>query len=36
MTAQSITTLSALRDLYGPARERSLKKEIPSLDTHAV
>ena len=31
-----ITTLPALRQLYGPARERSLKKEIPSLDTHAV
>ena len=31
-----ITTLTALRDLYGPARERSLKKEIPALDAHAV
>ncbi len=31
-----ITTLPALRELYGPARERSLKKEIPSLDAHAV
>jgi uncharacterized protein len=31
-----ITTLTALRTLYDPARERSLKKEIPSLDTHAV
>ena len=31
-----ITTLPALRQLYGPARERSLKKEIPALDTHAV
>jgi hypothetical protein len=31
-----ITTLSALRALYGPARERSLKKEIPELDAHAV
>jgi PPOX class probable FMN-dependent enzyme len=31
-----ITTLPALRQLYGPARERSLKKEIPSLDVHAV
>ncbi|WP_369907707.1 pyridoxamine 5'-phosphate oxidase family protein [Limnohabitans sp. Hippo3] len=31
-----ITTLTALRQLYGPARERSLKKEIPSLDVHAV
>ncbi len=36
MTAPHITTLAALRDLYGPARERSLKKEIPSLDAHAV
>jgi PPOX class probable FMN-dependent enzyme len=32
----STTTLEALRDLYGPARERSLKKEIPALDAHAV
>jgi len=31
-----ITTLPALRNLYGPARERSLKKEIPALDAHAV
>ena len=31
-----ITTLAALRELYGPARERSLKKEIPSLEAHAV
>jgi uncharacterized protein len=36
MTAQHITPLAALRDLYGPARERSLKKEIPALDAHAV
>jgi predicted pyridoxine 5'-phosphate oxidase superfamily flavin-nucleotide-binding protein len=36
MTAQHITTLEALRQLYGPARERSLKKEIPALDAHAV
>ena len=36
MTAQHITTLEALRQLYGPARERSVKKEIPSLDAHAV
>ena len=35
MTAQHITTLPALRKLYGPARERALKKEIPSLDAHA-
>lgn len=36
MTAQHITTLAALRQLYGPARERSLKKEIPALDVHAT
>jgi len=36
MTTQHITTLSALRELYGPARERSLKKEIPALDAHAT
>jgi PPOX class probable FMN-dependent enzyme len=36
MTAQHITTLAALRQLYGPARERALKKEIPALDAHAV
>lgn len=31
-----ITTLEALRQLYGPASERSLKKEMPSLDSHAI
>lgn len=31
----TITSLSALRELYGPARERSLKKEIPALDVHS-
>jgi PPOX class probable FMN-dependent enzyme len=31
-----ITTLENLRTLYGPASERSLKKEMPSLDTHAT
>jgi PPOX class probable FMN-dependent enzyme len=36
MTSNHISTLTALRDLYGPARERSLKKEIPALDAHAV
>jgi len=36
MTTHHITTLQALRDLYGPARERALKKEIPSLDAHAT
>ena len=36
MTNHQITTLPALRQRYGDARERSLKKEIPSLDAHAV
>jgi hypothetical protein len=36
MTDHRITTLAALRQLFSPARERSLKKEIPSLDAHAV
>jgi PPOX class probable FMN-dependent enzyme len=36
MTTTHITTLTALRQLYGCARERSLKKEIPALDVHAV
>ena len=36
MAAQHITTLPALRELYGPARERALKKEIPALDAHAT
>ena len=31
-----ITTLHALRSIYKPASERALKKEIPSLDEHAV
>jgi uncharacterized protein len=31
-----ITTLEALRQLYGPASDRSLKKEIPALDAHAT
>ncbi len=31
-----ITTLQALRDIYKPASERALKKEIPSLDVHAT
>lgn len=35
MTTPLITTLPALRALYGPARERALKKEIPALDAHA-
>ena len=35
MTTQHITSIPALRQLYGPARERSLKKEIPALDAHA-
>ncbi len=36
MTTSHITTLPALRQLYGPARERALKKEIPALDAHAT
>ena len=36
MTTNLITTLEALRTLYGPAGERALKKEMPSLDTHAT
>ena len=31
-----ITTFDALRALYGPARERSVKKEMPRLDAHAT
>ena len=31
-----ITTLQALRAMYKPVSERALKKEIPSLDAHAV
>ena len=36
MTTHHITTLSDLRTLCGPAGERSLKKEMSSLDTHAT
>jgi PPOX class probable FMN-dependent enzyme len=32
----NITSLSELRTLYGPASERSVKKEIPALDAHAI
>ena len=31
-----ITTLEALRSLYAPARERSVKKELPQLDLHCT
>ena len=31
-----ITTQQALRELYGSARERSVKKELPQLDPHAT
>lgn len=31
-----ITTLEALRALYNPAGERSVKKDLPQLDTHAL
>jgi PPOX class probable FMN-dependent enzyme len=30
-----ITSLEALRDLYGEARERSLRKQLPALDRHS-
>ena len=30
----TITTLDALRSLYAPARERSVKKELQKLDVH--
>ncbi len=36
MSPMHITTLQALRAIYKPASERALKKEIPSLDTHAL
>ena len=36
MQSPHITTLETLRELYGPARERALKKEIPALDAHAT
>jgi PPOX class probable FMN-dependent enzyme len=32
----AITTLEALRALYGPARERSVRKELPHLDAHGT
>jgi len=32
---KEINTLQALRNLYGTARERSVKKELPQLDVHA-
>jgi len=32
----SITTREALRALYAPARERSVKKELPQLDGHCT
>jgi uncharacterized protein len=31
-----ITTLDALRKLYGSAKERSVLKELPQLDAHAL
>lgn len=31
-----ITDLETLRSLYGPARERSVLKELPALDAHAL
>lgn len=35
MTTPHITTLQALRALYGPASDRAVQKEMPSLDRHA-
>jgi PPOX class probable FMN-dependent enzyme len=32
----NITTLDGLRALYGSARERSVKKELPQLDVHCT
>ena len=32
----NITTLQELRALYAPARERSVKKQIPELDVHCT
>lgn len=32
----NITTLQDLRALYAPARERSVKKQIPALDVHCT
>lgn len=32
---QNITSLETLRSLYGQARERSVKKQLPALDVHA-
>ncbi|MEN9538968.1 MAG: hypothetical protein RLZZ126_1203 [Pseudomonadota bacterium] len=32
----NITTLDSLRTLYDPARERSVLKELPALDAHAL
>ena len=31
-----ITTVESLRALYAPARERSVKKEMPQLDVHST
>lgn len=31
-----ITTVDSLRALYGPARDRSVKKELPHLDRHCL
>jgi uncharacterized protein len=31
-----ITSLDSLHALYGPAGERSVKKELPQLDAHAI
>jgi PPOX class probable FMN-dependent enzyme len=36
MIDTTIRTLSELRNIYKPASERALKKEIPVLDSHAI
>ena len=36
MSSSLITRLEDLRALYGPARERSVLKELPQLDAHAT
>jgi uncharacterized protein len=35
-SAMHITSIESLRALYAPAGERSVKKELPALDAHAV
>ena len=35
-TMTDLSTVHPLRDLYGQARERALKKELHGLDVHAL